>query len=648
MLPLLVLLACTGKTPSGGDDTAVGGVHAIVDPARPTHFFDLPFPSDELLRADGTPDLSAYPRSDAQPVGPLIAGWATRLEQTAQGFANEGAAYFRFDGALTGLPEQTLGLPEDPVLWVSLSGTPELLPLDLRFVADPHGDPFWAPDTLAFGPTIGHPPRSGGTYAAVVMRSAGALPPVGYALPAGVADALAAAGVTAEPAVATAFTVQDATGQLHALAADVDARRGATPDWGTVPFKRVVSLAYSQGLTPSGKDATVQTVTFEDGSTELSYQGADEEGDITVDLGADWPMAVYQAELTTLNYSGLDDRPYMSPGLATLGDGARSSGWIQFSNGVLDDTPDEEPMRIVVSLPKGGDGQPRANVPVVIWDHGTGGSAYNSVQRRSMYDNGAEIAARFAQAGTAIIGRDAPLYGTRYPLIDEGYSDSLGFYNIVNLPAFRDNQRQAAVDGHVLLRFVQTGLNGALPAGSVDPTHVRRGGHSLGSVTANLGSAMEPDAFDGLFISGTGGFLTHYFLDTGLIGDLDPSLISTLFGLFGATPPDTVTPAAVVGAALGLDEAAWDNIDRFHPAILLFQWTMDPSDPMTVARDETLPAQMVMGISDHQVPNFTTQALSGALPDATLTECAPGGDYDPHYCFWREQTGWDTLAAWLK
>ena len=45
-------------------------------------------------------------------------------------------------------------------------------------------------------------------------------------------------------------------------------------------------------------------------------------------------------------------------------------------------------------------------------------------------------------AGWAVVGRDADLYGQRYPLIDEGFGASLGFYNVVNPPAFRDNLRR--------------------------------------------------------------------------------------------------------------------------------------------------------------------------------------------------------------
>jgi len=204
------------------------------------------------------------------------------------------------------------------------------------------------------------------------------------------------------------------------------------------------------------------------------------------------------------------------------------------------------------------------------------------------------------------------------------------------------------VDGHVLLRFIQDGINASLPVGSINTDRIRRIGHSLGSVTANLGVSAEPDAFESVFLSGTGGVLSHYFLDTGLLEDFGNELVDQIFTLFQVDPPDPVTAPAVLGAALGIPEEGWDNINRLHPAMTLFQWTMDPGDPMTVARDETLPATVFIGIDDHQVPNFTSYALATALPDATIVTVEASWEYDPHMVLHREVAGHDALSAWLS
>ena len=648
----LLLVACAGPGGKGGDG-ADSGVRAIVDPSRPEHFFDHPFPSEDLHRgADGRPDLSGFPEAPSELTAPVIAGWARRIEAATLHFANHGAAYLRFEGPLPALPAQTEGLPTDPVLLVDLD-TGELLPLELRFIEDPAGDPFFAPNTLALAPQLGHPPRPGARLAAVVMAAAGAAPAAGWSAPDGLAEGLAAAGVDGEVAVATVFQTQAATDELRLVRDDLLARLGDDPDWtlpdGSAPrARRLTGLAYAQGTTPSGEAATVCTVTFAGGEQELRYLAPLDGGvDFALDLDADWPMEVYQVEIPTWNYSGLDDAPYMSPGFAHLYDTERETGWWRIDPDGGVGAPDPEPLVLSVSLPRVADGAPRSPAPVMIWDHGTGGHAYNVVQRRNPDDDGRALAQAWADAGWAVIGRDQPLYGSRYPLIDEGYGASLGFYNIVNLPAFRDNQRQGAIEGVLVRRFVQTALSDLLPDGALDPSRLRRGGHSLGSVTTHLGIAADPGVYEAAFVSGSGGLFTHYFLDTGLLDGFDAATLAGLFALFQAEAPDPVTPAAALGAALGLPEPAWARIDRLHPAITLFQWTMDGGDPMAIARDVDLPVTMIIGPGDLQVPDFTSDALLLALPDAVGTRVEARGDYDPHSVLYREPEGVELLRAWL-
>ncbi len=648
----LLLVACRADKGAGetGTPAPAPAVRAIVDPDRPEHFFDAPFPDDARLDAEGRPDLTGFPAAATELGGDILGGWAGRLEQTAHGFANHGAVYFRFTGTppfLDADTGRTTGAADDPIVLVD-AGTGERLPLEYRFVADPGGDPFYAENTLAVAVALGHPPRSGATLVAAVMAEDGLGPPAGWVPTDAEREALRVAGVSGAPAVATTFTVQDATGQLRAVRDDILARLGEAPDWGTPVLRRVAALAYAQGATPSGKDSTVCTVTFEDGSTELRYLAAlsPTTPSHAYDLLDDWPLAVFQVEIPVLNYSRLADRPYMRPGFGHVADIERETGWWEFAGGAPG-TPDVEVISLTVQLPKDADGGIRDDAPVVIWDHGTGGHAYNAVQRRSPYDDGRSLAEAFGRHGWALVSRDSPLYGTRYPLIDEGYGASLGFYNIVNLPAFRDNQRQAAVEGIQIRRFVESGLNGLLPDGSVDATRLRRAGHSLGSVTTNLGVAADPGVYEATFLSGSGGVLGLYFLDTGLIDGFDPSVLGSLFTLFGAEAPDEVTTEAALGAILGVPEEAWGHIDRLHPAMTLFQWTMDPSDPMSVARDVDLPSTMLIGVGDFQVPNHTSDALLEALPDAGGTRCAANGDYDPHWVLHRESCAVDLLDAWL-
>jgi len=640
---IIWFFACSGSNGPLPADT----VRAIVDPDRTTHFFDLPFPDDSMLDAEMHVDLSDFPQTPSEITRNVIAGWASRISKTSQGFANHGASYFRFEGPLE-IPSALAGLPTDPVVLIDVD-TGEQIPLAARFTTSALDDPFLADNLLAFAPALGHPPPAGATLAAVVMESAGAKPAKGWSPNDTVVEALGRAGIEGNAAVATTFTIQDTTGELLALFDDVDARLGSDPDFGNVTWRRMVHVDFEQGETTSGEEATVVTATFEDGSIDTVNMYANPDGTHTHDL-MDWPMAVYQAEIPIYNYSGLEDRPYMSPGVSHLFDTDEESGWIDFGpDGVLTE-PDVEMMRVILSIPKDENGEPITDAPLVMYDHGTGGSAINSVQRVNKHDLGHEVAQRFADAGWAVLGRDGPLYGSRFDLTDAGFSGgSLGFYNVVNLPAFRDNQRQTAVDGHTLLRFIQHGLNASIENGSIDTTRIRRMGHSLGSLTSNLGVAPEPDAYESVLLSGTGGVLTHYFLDTGLIEDLGDTLINQVFALFQVDdPPDPITAPAVLGAAAGLPEEAWDNIDRLHPMLTIFQWTMDPSDPMSVARDEQLPATVLIGVGDHQVPNFTSHALATALPNSQTISIEASWDYDPHVVLHREVPGFEALTDWLS
>ncbi|MCO4747023.1 MAG: hypothetical protein KC912_19655 [Proteobacteria bacterium] len=638
IVSLILLTACSS------------GVEAIVDADRPEHYFDVPFPSDELITADGTPDLTGFP----EPTGDgllteVVRGWKVRDEMASFGFANNGPFYFRFADSVA-FETETAGDVDDGVLLIDME-TGELLPLEMRFYEDAHDDPFVAPHMLAAAPALGHPPRSGARLAAVVMRSAGVKSPKGYELPEGVNDALDLAGVKGKAAVATTFTVTDATGELQQLFAASDEWLGDAPDWSGMTWKRVTHLDVTQGTTPvNGEDATIFTATFDDASTEDSYLSAlDADGVHSHDF-SEWPVAVYQASFPVPNYSGLADRPYMSPGIGHLSDTDIFSGWFEFENGTFVGTPDDDATRVVLQIPLDGNGGPRPIQGIVIYDHGTGGHAYNAVQRRNALDRGKDLATVWSDAGWAVLSHDAPLYGTRFPLIDEGYTDgSLGYYNIVNLPAFRDNERQTAIEGHLLRRFAQEGLADQFPSIDFESVAVRKIGHSLGSVTGHLSVAPEPDAYESNLGSGTGGIYAHYILSTGLLNSDDPdSLTNILLPLLGFEADDNPEIGQVIAASVGIeDEPAQLQVDRLHPTMLLFQWGMEPADPMAVARDETTPEVLLMGIGDWQVPNLTTEALGQALPDAEVVPCTPLGDYDPHYCMHREDEGIQIVKDWM-
>ena len=600
--------------------------HAIVASDRSGHFLDRPYPSDDLRLSDGGVDLSDFPLPDAPLGRGFIEGWTGQAAKTVHGFSPLAPIFFRFDGPLE-LKDSYAGKESDPVR-LRLLADDSLVPLRVGFVGDPLGDPFLGKNTLMLAPQESTPLESGEQYRAEVDASI-ASPPKG-------------ANQDRRLAVSTEFTVQDVLGQLQAIGRATDEALNAQ-DLNVPDFRKVVSLGYAPGQTPSGEDALVCTVTFEDGTSEDSYlEPSDSAETFVIDLSDD-AMEIWQGTIQTVAFRDAATRPYATPGmLGFVMDSERTDGWIDFdADGALLNTPHFEPMRVVMQVPR--------DTPItraMTWDHGTGGHAYNAVQRSLSDDDFLTIRANLAGEGVVVVSRDQPLYGTRYPLIDEGYSGTLGFYNIGNLPAFRDNQRQAAVDHRVLHRFVRDELPALLEVDSFQG--IGAFGHSLGSVTTHLGLALQDgDGADAALLSGTGGIFTYYITDTGLLTGgtgTTASFAQSLFMMLGVGVPDEITGAKAIAALLGVPEEAWDHVDRLHPALGLFQLIMDPSDPMAVAPWSPIPETIVLGVGDYQVPNITTEWLAEALPDATVVRCEPAGDYDGHYCIYREPVGLDVFS----
>jgi hypothetical protein len=231
--------------------TSVGSTTVLFDPTLAGGFFDAPWPSDTRLRPDGSIDLAGFPGRDAIAIADLVLG---RGEAATFGFGTNSAIYFRLFGEV-----DPATLPVTADLSVLPRSTAVLLDLD-----DPAADPVpLLVDVKADGtalrpsnlvtllPYPGHPLRPSTRYAAAifsgVLDTAGdrlAPSPLLAALdgpaPAGVEPATWAtlqqdredtvAAVRArtlwhpsELVAFTAFTTQDPTAEMDALAAAVAA-----------------------------------------------------------------------------------------------------------------------------------------------------------------------------------------------------------------------------------------------------------------------------------------------------------------------------------------------------------------------------------------------------------------------------------------
>lgn len=606
-------------------------VSAVVQANRDGHWLDRPFPADELINAQGRVDMSILPEMPTSLGDTIIAGWAGQATESVIGFSPLAGIYFQLDGPIE-VEAEYAGLESDPVQLFSLDSD-HRVPVEVSFVADAAGDPLLTDNLLQLAPHPVHPLRSGERYAAIITRDLVRSPE----------DWEKPEELPKNTAVGTVFTVQDIRGQLEALGEATDAYLDAHPEMlQPANLRRVVALTYAQGFTPGGDAATISTATYESGESTTTYlYAAPEVQDVTIDLVNDWPMTVWEAEIQTVAFRDLSAQPWANSGPALLLDfHRRNEGWFDFdAEGNLTSEPAAESMRVVISIPKTGE-----NHSVMTWDHGTGGHAYSAVQRLSTGDDGRAVAEALATAGTAVVGRDQPLYGSRYSLIEDGFGGSLGFYNIGNLPAFRDNQRQGGVDHRVLFRFCEEVLPGVF---ETDPERIGAFGHSLGSVTAHNGLVLSGgQGSEKALMSGTGGYFTYYVLDTGLLGT-DNDVVTQLEPLVGQDVSGA-SPSELVSIMMGLPEEAWPNMNRFHPAMGLFQMIMDPSDPLALAPEQPAHETIVLGYDDWQVPNQTTRWLHEGLPSSELIECMPASEYDGHYCTYREKAGLDAIHNFAK
>ena len=222
-----------------------------------------------------------------------------------------------------------------------------------------------------------------------------------------VKSALANAAATWDPTegtpegavVSTAFTTQRSAQELRSLGKSaLEGVQGNSDFLTPTYFKRVESMTYTQGFTESGNPSTLSIVTYEDQTTATTYLAPVEGApDLTLDLGPTWPFEVWEGEIPTLAFqTPFENQPWASPGAGLVGDFLkRNEGWIPFVNGEVAVSPVVENMRIVVQVPRE---QGEEALPVMLWDHGTGGHAYNAIARASFGDLSAEVAAAMSKA----------------------------------------------------------------------------------------------------------------------------------------------------------------------------------------------------------------------------------------------------------
>jgi hypothetical protein len=481
-LPVLALASALAGCQSAL--TALPGTQPSMDFTRGSGFYAAPFPSDDLITADGHVDVSGFPN----PLNvSLVAQGVSLVGRDGRGFAQSAGVFFALSDDLdaTKLPSlESTVTPDSSVFLIGVqSDAPDYLhryPVEVNF--EPDGGPFGAKHMLSLLPLQGIPLRPATLYAAVVLRglldanghrlgrSAGMASILNGKAPKGLGStafahyrqalqALGRAGVeSAEISGLAVFTTDDSARQMGTVVADMLTRTLPSP----APF---MAQEVFDGYCVFA--STVQMPDYQRGTPP--FAGA----------GGDW---VFDA-----NGNPIFQR--------------------------------YETANLFVTIPRTP--MPAAGYPVVLLIHTGFG------ELRPLVDRGQEAATggpaivpgsgpgqEFAKVGWAGMSVDGPLDGLRNTTnANEDYT----IFNFLNPPALRDNIRESGAELALFTHAMEkisldvstcpgaSGTNGSTTA-TFDVSKLVLFGHSMGATIAPLALASDP-RFKGVILSGSGASL---------------------------------------------------------------------------------------------------------------------------------------------
>lgn len=530
--------------------------------------YAAPFPSDDLRRADGTIDLSAFPNPE---LVSLVSQAAALLSRDARGFATTGGVFFSLTDAIdpSRLPSMKASVAADAsVFLVAVSdGAPDRskrVPIEVAFEVD--GGPFAAPNMLSVLPLQGMPLRPSQRYAAVVLRRA-AEPPLAPS------DTMAKLARGERPSAMPQATFDEYRAALATLAtdgvaaADVAALAVFTTDAPLAAMAKVKDDVLQRPLPVPG--TFTRTDTFDD-------------------------YCVYQTTIGMPDYQR-GTPPFDSTGGDWAFDGA--------GNPILQRT---EQANLVVTVPRVA--APASGFPTtVLIRTGAGGD-------RPLVDRGVQAthggppiapgtgpAQQFARAGWAGVQVDGPLGGLRNTThADEQFLT----FNIFNGAALRDNVRESAVEivllAHVLdaIAIDTSDCPGASPRAKLDTSKLALMGHSMGASIAPLVLAFEP-RYRAAILSGAGA--------------------SWIENVMYKKDPLEVRPAIELLIHYARDRRLLTSHD---PVLTLIQWAAEPADSAVyasrivrepVAGESPRHVLMIQGIVDHYIMPPIANAISLSL-----------------------------------
>lgn len=551
-------------------------------------FYDAPFPSDDLVRADGTIAIDGFPNPNAI----SLVEMARSLAASEHGFAEEGAIYFSTTApiAASALPDYVESVaPAAHTFLVGVQkGSPDYLkriPVTARFEAD--GGPFGAPNLLSLLPLQGTPLRPHTTYAAVVTTGVGLSP----------SNEMKAIASGSRPAAMPQAAFDEYRAALGALAT------------GGVEASSIAGLAV---FTTAQPESQLPLVLKDMLSRPLPV-----------------PTGMHRTDLfdTYCVYEGTLEMPDYQAGAPPYDfSNAGSGGNWEFDGAGKPILQRTETAGVVVTIPRAP--MPTAGWPIVHFIRTGGGGSRPLVDRGPQAANGGPPispgtgpALWFAAAGLAGASVDGPHEDLRN--LTNGDEDFLMF-NIFNPPALRDNVRESGAEyalfAHVLaaLRLDVSDCPGTTSPATFDDGRMGLMGHSMGATIAPLALFAEP-LYRAVVLSGAGG-----------------SYIENV--MWKQLPLDVLSAVRLVlGYATQRRELKEDD-----PVLTLFQWAEEPSDAIAYTRaiireppTGMAPRDVLMeqGIVDHYIMPPIANAMSlslgldltGTPLDATSAELQKDG-----------------------
>ncbi len=568
----LAVAGCAADNDDDDDDDLsltiqASKVQALYSTSGDAGFFDAPFPIERMRRDDGTVRWELLPNPDNNF---LVGHYIDLADAHTQGFSRLGAIYLPFDGAVNAdnLPSTIAESLEDGARVFLVNVDPDStrysrrVPIDTQF--RDHSSTFVPKNVLVFLPYQGRPMAPNAMHAAVVLKSLGDK-----------------SGNNLSPA-----------DEFKAMA------RGETPDgeYGSADAEAMTYLwdwCDESGL-PRDEIATAAVFRTGDFVSEMktlrdACANRDDPAPTDYRLLEEFDeFYVIEAKMTMPIWQD-GNRPYWAGG-----------GVIHFDEGgpVLQW---EEEIRFSVSVPKKP--MPPEGYPLLFYANGQGGS-YTQVFDRGGIDEAAHIPGtgpgrQFAHRSIACLDFEAATVGPRHPF---GSYAGIEFFNFINLPAFRDNLRQAAGEftmaakmarhiriPHELAPEADTGGEDI----KYDPGNFYIWGHSTGASIVDLVLAVEP-AFRAGMVSGAG--------------------VSWIYNLIYKQEP---LPLGEIFQLLALDS----SLDAFHPLATIFQSICDPAEAAYFAEhwisgglnDDPAPSVLlIMGIFDRYFPPLMIDGLIAA------------------------------------